>query len=52
MIDDNWIFEFWESSWVFGPGGSFFVWVGGMNGGRHDHAAAPLAVCPFCFLGV
>ena len=20
------LFGFWESSWVFGPGGSFFVW--------------------------
>ena len=59
---------------MFWPGGSFFVWVGGMNGGRDertdcqrdgcmvvpgavvspgpDHAAVPLAVCPFWFLGV
>ena len=22
------LFCFWESSWVFVPGGSFFVWVG------------------------
>ena len=21
---------------MFGPGGSFFVWVGGMNGGRDE----------------
>ena len=31
------LFCFWESSRVFGPGGSFFLcgW-GGMNGGRHE----------------
>lgn len=36
---------------MFGPGGSFFVWVGGMNGGRDERTAVPLAVCPFWFFG-
>ena len=26
------LFGFWESSWVFGPGGSFFVWGGEVCG--------------------
>ena len=34
MGDD--VVWFWESSRVFWPGGSFFVWVGGMNGGRDE----------------
>ena len=35
------LFCFWESSWVFGPGGSFFV--GGMGGGTNGQTASGAA---------
>ena len=28
---------------MFGPGGSFFVWVGGMNGGRDERTDSQTA---------
>ena len=39
------LFGFGESSWVFGPGGSFFVWVGGMNGGRDERTVCQRGGC-------
>ena len=41
MGDD--VVWFWESSWVFGPGGSFFVWVRGMGGGTNGQSASGAA---------
>ena len=39
MGDD--VVWFWESSWVFGPGGSFFC---GMNGGRDERTVCQRGV--------
>ena len=41
MGDD--VVWFWESSWVFGPGSSFFVWVRGMGGGTNGQSASGAA---------
>ena len=30
---------------MFGPGGSFFVWVGGMNGGRDERTGCQRGGC-------
>ena len=30
---------------MFGPGGSFFVWVGGMNGGRDERTDCQRGGC-------
>lgn len=30
---------------MFGPGGSFFVWVGGMNGGRDERTVCQRGGC-------
>jgi len=43
---------FWESSWVFGPGGSFFVWVRGMGGGTNGQSASGAAAGAEFFCGV
>ena len=50
MGDD--VVWFWESSWVFGPGSSFFVWVRGMGGGTNGQSASGAAAGAEFFCGV